>query len=198
MGKSQILRNVVAKYEVAKPDVHFRTHIFSMESVARDGNWSVEALSRWMASSLGLSEVDSESELLKTLNSLPPTIFGMDDVQRIFLRDVQGFSVLNSLFGIIQGTSDTHCWLLTCHLSTWDFLNSPSTPIQTNFFRSIVEVPPWSVHQVQHHFSTMVKKRSMDLNFTSLTRLNNPQSLHRAETAFWRILTDKSSRIRQK
>jgi hypothetical protein len=38
----------------------------------------------------------------------------------------------------------------------------------------------------------MVDKKKLSLDFSKLTTLNNPQAVHRAEMAFWRLLTDST------
>ena len=38
----------------------------------------------------------------------------------------------------------------------------------------------------------MVQHQNLELDFSNLTTLNNPQGVHRAEIYFWRLLTDST------
>ena len=184
MGKSAILDLVL------KAEQENSVHMFSVDNVIRNNTWSVTSLNQWILQSIGAS--DLEQDLITYLRSKPPTIFGIDDVHRLFLRDVSGFEVINYLFSIVQSTSDRHCWIMTCHLPTWSFLRSPSTPIQTDLFRSVIHLPPWSTSTLKEELTAMSLKHGVHLDFSSLSKISNEQALHRAEMAYWRLLFDAS------
>lgn len=183
MGKSSVLRMVMEQSDTP-------THLLKVEAIIRDGNWTVEKLGDWLCDGLGISRQDSLSKVYQSIENLPNAIIGIDDIQRVFLRDVQGFEVINQLFSIIQATSGKHCWIVSCHQPTWTFWDSLSTPIRTDFFQYRYTLKPWSVLEVRSAILNMISQRGLSLDFSTLTNLNNPQAVHRAEMAFWRLLTD--------
>ena len=185
MGKSTVLKMVLGQSSVP-------THLLKVEAIVRDGNWTVKTLLDWLCDGLNISRKNSLEEVCSAIEVLPNAIIGIDDIQRVFLRDVQGFEVVNQLFYIIQATCEIHCWIVSCHQPTWIFWDSPSTPIRTDFFQHRYTLKPWSVSEIRNVMFNMVTENKLSLDFSQLTTLNNPQALHRAEMAFWRLLTDST------
>ena len=185
MGKSSVLRMVMSQSETP-------THLLKVEDIVRDGNWTVKKLEDWLCDGLKIPRQESLAEVCTSIAQIPNSIIGIDDIQRVFLRDVQGFEVINQLFSIIQATSASHCWIVSCHQPTWTFWDSPSTPIRTDFFQYRYTLKPWSVLEVRSAIVNMIRQRNLSLDFSKLTTLNNPQAVHRAEMAFWRLLTDST------
>ena len=185
MGKSSVLTMIIDQSSTP-------THLLKVESIVRDGNWTVDKLRDWLCDGLNIPRQDSLAEVCSAIERLPNSIIGIDDIQRVFLRDVQGFEVINTLFSIIQATSVTHCWIASCHQPTWTFWDSPSTPIRTDFFQYRYTLKPWSVLEVRTAIVDMIEHKDLSLDFSRLTTLTNPQAIHRAEMAFWRLLTDST------
>ena len=138
MGKSSVLKMVMNQG-------YTTTHLLKVEAIVRDGNWTVKKLGDWLCDGLNIPRQDSLPAVCSAIENLPNSIIGIDDVQRVFLRDVQGFEVINQFFSIIQATSVMHCWIVSCHQPTWIFWDSPSTPIRTDFFQYRYTLKPWSV-----------------------------------------------------
>ena len=136
MGKSTVMKMVMEQSSVP-------THLLKVEAIVRDGDWTVTKLLDWLCDGLNIDRQDSLENVCSVIEGLPNAIIGIDDMQRIFLRDVQGFEVINQLFYIIQATCGVHCWIVSCHRPTWTFWDSPSTPIRTDFFNADV-LKPWS------------------------------------------------------
>ena len=185
MGKSTVLKMVMEQSSVP-------THLLKVEAIVRDGDWTVTKLLDWLCDGLNIPRQDSLENVCSAIEGLPNAIIGIDDMQRVFLRDVQGFEVINQLFYIIQATCGVHCWIVSCHRPTWTFWDSPSTPIRTEFFQHRYILEPWSVSEIRNVMFNMITEHKLSLNFSQLTTLNNPQALHRAEMAFWRLLTDST------
>lgn len=185
MGKSAILRRVLATSQHS-------THLLKVEDIIRDGQWTTTTLFKWLCDGLNIEPQDNVEDICDAINNLPNSLLGIDDIQRVFLRDVQGFEVINCLFSIVQATSICHCWIVTCHQPTWTFWDSPSTPIRTDFFRHRYTLSPWSVVQIKDAFGTMIQDQGLSMDFSGLTTIANPQGVHRAEMAFWRLLTDST------
>ena len=91
MGKSSVLKMVMNQ-------AHTTTHLLKVESIVRDGNWTVKKLGDWLCDGLNIPRQDSLTAVCAAIEKLPNSIIGIDDIQRVFLRDVQGFEVINQLF----------------------------------------------------------------------------------------------------
>ncbi|MAA77938.1 MAG: hypothetical protein CL916_01660 [Deltaproteobacteria bacterium] len=188
MGKSHLM-TLIKDEEYDIP-----IHSFLTEDIERNEYWNRLTVLRWIACSLEVDPdgIHTTQDVIETLKKRESTIFFLDNVHHVFLRIVEGFVVLDTLFTIIQETSNRHCWVLTCHLPTWRFITSPATPIQSNFFRTEVQIVPWSVQQLQETMKNYVEEKEYKLDFSSLTTLKNPQSVHRAQMSYWRLLSDAS------
>jgi hypothetical protein len=173
--------------EVAVP-----TYLLKVDMIERTETWNVETLVRWLCEGLKIPTETTPEAVCKAIENLPNSLIGIDDIQRVFLREVQGFEVVNELFAIIQGTSDKHCWIVSCHQPTWTFWDSPATPIRTDFFNHTYSLQPWSVLKMRSTLVDMTNHNGVELDFTSLSSINNSQAIHRAEMAFWRLLTDST------
>ena len=114
MGKSTVLRMVMEQSNAP-------AHLLKVETIVRDGDWTVKKLLDWLCDGLNIPRQDSLENVCSVIEGLPNGIIGIDDIQRIFLRDVQGFEVINQLFYIIQATCGVHCWIVSCHQPTWTF-----------------------------------------------------------------------------
>ena len=82
------------------------THLLKVEAIVRDGNWTVKK--DWLCDGLNVPRQDSLTAVCAAIETSQFNHW-IDDIQRVFLRDVQGFEVVNQLFSIIQATSDVHC-----------------------------------------------------------------------------------------
>ncbi len=184
MGKSGVLEMVLGQAQSSR--------LLKVNHIVRDEHWTVESMVHWLCEQLGLPKVDTIDTVYQTILSMPPTIIGVDDIQRVFLRDVKGFEVLSQLLSIIQATSTHHCWVLTCHSATWNFWNSPSTPIRVDFFTAVHTMPPVDVSTMRETIVEMLESNAVDVDFSTLSSLDNVQAIHRAQMAFWRLLRDSS------
>jgi len=185
MGKSAVLQDVLNQHAE-------QTHLLTVNHIIRDDNWTSETLMFWLCDELNLTRCSTLDSLCAEINNMPKAIIGIDDVQRIFLRDVQGFEVINQLFAIIQSTSGQHRWMLTCHLATWSFWESPSTPIRVDFFKTVHRIKPLLVSEIRTAMIQMCTNNNVSLDFSMLSALDNPQATHRAEMAYWRLLVDST------
>ena len=188
MGKSHLM-TLLQSEEYGIP-----THSFLTEEIERNESWNRLTVLRWIARSLNIEaeSIHTTQDVIEALQKRENTIFFLDNVHHVFLRIVEGFVVLDTLFTIIQETSNRHCWVLSCHLPTWRFITSPATPIQSNFFRTEVHIVPWSVQRLQSTMKSYIEEKEYELDFSSLTTLKNPQSVHRAQMSYWRLLADAS------
>ncbi len=185
MGKSAVLKRVLDSHGDS-------TKMLAVAHIVRDENWTTETLLVWLSEQFDVPPQQDFTTLSATVRSQPSMLIGIDDIQRVFLRGVQGFEVINRLFDFIQGTATKHCWLLTCHAATWNFLSSPSTPVRTDFLRHVFPMKPLSVSQVRSVILGSLAEQSLTIDFSTVSALDNPQSIYRSEMAFWRLLVDST------
>lgn len=185
MGKSAVLKRVLDNHTDS-------SKMLAVAHIVRDENWNTETLLVWLSEQFDLPPQQDFTTLSEMVLSQPSMLIGIDDIQRVFLRGVQGFEVINRLFYFIQGTATKHCWLLTCHAATWNFLSSPSTPVRTDFLRHVFPMKPLSVSQVRSVILGSLEQQSLTVDFSTVSALDNPQSIYRSEMAFWRLLVDST------
>lgn len=191
MGKSGVLEMVLANRTE-------NSRLLQVNHIVRDENWTVEAMLFWLCEQLNLSNTTNlqgehaVEEVCRAILDMPQTIIGVDDIQRVFLRDVKGFEVLSQLLSIIQATSTHHCWVVTCHSATWNFWNSPSTSIRVDFFTAVYTMHPLDVSTMRDTIVDMLETNGVEVDFSTLSSLDNVQAVHRAQMAFWRLLRDSS------
>ena len=185
MGKSAVLKEVLKLHDE-------QTHLLTVRHIIRDDDWTSETLMFWLCDELKLTRCSTLDSVCAEIKKMPSSIIGIDDVQRVFLRDVQGFEVINQLFSIIQSTSNRHRWILTCHLATWSFWEAPSTPIRVDFFKTVHKIKPLSVSNIRTAMIQMCSNNDVSLDFSMLSAIDNPQATYRAEMAYWRLLVDST------
>lgn len=66
----------------------------------------------------------STEDIIEYLNILPSKrIFVIENLQRLFLRKVDGFTVLKNFFEVISKTNKNIFWVTTCTLYSWSYID---------------------------------------------------------------------------
>jgi hypothetical protein len=151
---------------------------------------SVQAMvNRWF----GLEESADSRALVLHLRELEPKVIGIDDLHRLMLREVGGYEGMRWILGIFQATAHRHFWVASLHQHTWSFLFGAAAPINMDVFRASVRIGQLSSEEM----STWIKGRTtaagVGLDFSPLaSETEDPRTLRRIETAYWRLLSDES------
>ena len=178
MGKSDILRQVSA-LPISIPSVVYKT------------DDSISDICGWFHDMFHVSFQTTE-DVIQYLLQQPKQLICFDNFHHFFIRDVHGFAKLRDILSIMQATSDHHFWVISCHVHTWNFLRSTSTPLNLSIFRDVVFLEPWNISKIRKFFTTQIQNKNFQLDFSNLTTISTIQGVHMAENAYWRVLTDAS------
>jgi hypothetical protein len=161
-----------------------------------------EGARAWLASAvLGRSgkAPPSREELIDEISLLPgPRVFLVDDMERLFLREVGGFAALRIVLQVLHATSDEHFWVCGFHGPTWSYLRGVPGVFDPAFFQRVHALPLLGPEQLGRWLRTAAQQAELELSFDELagigpstieaTRLRN-----RAQAAYWRLLADSSA-----
>ena len=178
MGKSEILRQVSA-LPISIPVTVYKTD----DSIADICIWFQDMFH------VSFKNID---DIISYLLQEPKQLICFDNFHHFFIRDVHGFAKLRDILSIMQATSDHHFWVISCHVHTWNFLRSTSTPLNLSIFREVVFLEPWNISKIRHFFTTQIQNKNLQLDFSNLTTISSIQGKQIAENAYWRVLTDAS------
>ena len=74
---------------------------------------------------LGVTETNDLETLIESLNALSSKrIIVLEDIQKIYLRKVNGFGSLKMLFKLINNTHKNIFWLASCTIYAWNYLRN--------------------------------------------------------------------------
>lgn len=114
----------------------------------------LDSLFGFLSDILKDDKFESVEDIIEYLNKLPSKkIIIIENLQRMFLRKVDGFQVLNSFFEIISKTNKNIFWLSTCTLYSWDYLNK--TIHASDYFGFIINLKKLDEDQI----TNLVSKR---------------------------------------
>ena len=167
----------------------------------------------WLAEGLGLAPGDGEtegaapgSEALETLDhrlrqhleTYPPTVFAIDDLQFLMLRTVGGFDALQAVLSVLLGAAERHFWLVSFHQPSWVYLRDLAIDIAEDMFRVEIELLPWTAEQLREWLEDRTRRAGFIpvydrlLRWGVLRRETAGPALQRAMSAYWRLLVERS------
>jgi hypothetical protein len=77
----------------------------------------------WISGAIGVNEVKNLEELINLLNDLPSKkIIILEDIQKMYLRKINGFQSLRVLFELINNTHKNIFWVTSCTIYAWNYL----------------------------------------------------------------------------
>ena len=166
-----------------------------------------------VAEGLGLAPGDGEtegaapgSEALETLDhrlrqhleTYPPTVFAIDDLQFLMLRTVGGFDALQAVLSVLLGAAERHFWLVSFHKPSWVYLRDLAIDIAEDMFRVEIELLPWTAEQLREWLEDRTRRAGFIpvydrlLRWGVLRRETAGPALQRAMSAYWRLLVERS------
>ncbi len=161
-----------------------------------------ESARAWLAAAvLGRSAgpPPSREELIDEISLLPgPRVFLVDDVERLFLREVGGFAALRVVLQVLHATSDEHFWVCSFHGPTWSYLRGVPGVFDPAYFQRVHALPAVGPSELGRWLSTTAQQAELELSFDDLAGIG-PSTLeaarlrNRARAAFWRLLADSSA-----
>jgi len=158
---------------------------------------SPESVRRWLARKLGSDGAPTQEELLKLLDSAPPTVFVIEDAHMLFQRIVGGYDPLKECVEIMTASSERHFWVITFHQPTWKYLQGMGAQLKLDAFRDHVELKPLTASELREWLEGRAKRIELFPDYTPLVASDLQGSdrraaLHRAGSAYWRLIADAS------
>lgn len=115
-GTTSLISNFIATTEF-----HYKIFRIGFTQRILDDSELVLRISR----ESGQNETRDLENLIESLNGLPAKrIIILEDIQKIYLRRVDGFSCLRTLFQLINSTNKNIFWLASCTIYAWNFLDN--------------------------------------------------------------------------
>jgi hypothetical protein len=153
----------------------------------------------WLADRvLGRREPCSRVELIDEISLLPgPRVFLVDELERLFLREVGGFAALREVLQVMHATSDEHFWVVSFHGPTWAYLRGVPSVFDPAFFERVEAIEPVGPDALARWLGIAAQQAELELDFDELAGVG-PNTLEadrlrgRARAAFWRLLADAS------
>lgn len=97
---------------------------YSVVRIAAKENISTESgLLKLFHNSNKSENAESLDKLIQILNEGPKKVIVLEDLQNIYLRKVDGFAALQSLFQLITLTNQNVFWVTTTTIYTWSYLS---------------------------------------------------------------------------
>jgi hypothetical protein len=192
-GKTTLLtrlgRSLASEHQVS--ELHFEHPVDGPDGARA---WlAARVLERSDSTALSREELIDEISLLSG-----PRVFLVDDMERLFLREVGGFATLRAVLQVMHATSDEHFWICSFHGPTWSYLRGVPGVFDPAFFEGVYQLPLVGPDQLARWLATVVQQAELELGFDDLAGIG-PNTLEadrlrkRAELAYWRLLADASA-----
>jgi len=185
-GKGHFLRDVAEHLPGAPPVRRLtppETHLTGQEAVA------------WLTRACGGTAASEIRPAIESLKVLPPTVFLLDDLQRLLLRRVGGFQSLYDVLVVMRETGGRHFWVVTCHGPTWNFLHGVRDRIPLSVFRATLRLEPVRPESLCAWLEERTRAAGLEPSYGSLSQAGTLGSdpalaIQRATVAYWRLLAD--------
>jgi len=136
-------------------------------------------LLRALAPAFGFAQLpDSVERLCEQLEDGPERVVLLDEAHNVFLRMVDGYEAYDALVELVNRTCERVFWVLVFNSFTWRFLNESRGRV--HYFRKILEVPRFSVDEVQELVRLRNEKAGFALEFDELLLSEEDASRDRA------------------
>lgn len=152
--------------------------------------YDMPGLHHWMADELGLSLNDN---IVDALYGLESRIIVLDRLNFFFLRGMHGYDALYELSRIMQHTAHHHCWIVSIHLFSWNFLRSKAIPFKTDVFYSTLHIGEMNVQKCMQWSNACASEHDVKIDFTKLNpRYKTENFVKQVRKSYWRLLVDSS------
>ncbi|MEP1152219.1 MAG: hypothetical protein ABJH08_10875 [Balneola sp.] len=95
--------------------------------------WRIEQILSLMGSSFEVSDANRPETIVNAINAREERIVvNLEGIQKLYLRNINGFEALEALWLIISETKGKVFWVATCSRYAWEFLNK-TEGIETHF-----------------------------------------------------------------
>ncbi len=150
-------KSIFKNYDVCRFDVNNQT-IYEVESL-------LEILNKTFVKALHNQSFESLEELEEALNAQEKGVVCiLKDLQRLFIRTVDGFDCMERFLLFISRTASKVHWVISCTQYSWTYL-SRVVDVQ-NFTRQVVEMDNWNAEQIEEIILRRHRLSGYHLHFT--------------------------------
>ena len=90
----------------------------------KQSTWKIEQILSLLGSSFEVSDVNRPEHIVNAINAREEKIIvNLEGLQKLYLRNINGFEALDALWLIISETKGKVFWMTTCSRYAWEFLN---------------------------------------------------------------------------
>lgn len=118
------------------------THLLNQEHLSdekvvnidiKQSIWKIEQILSLMGTSFDVSDPNRPETIVNAINARDEKIVvNLEGLQKLYLRNINGFEALEALWLIISETKEKVFWVATCSRYAWEFLNKIEG-IETHF-----------------------------------------------------------------
>ena len=168
-----------------------------IEAITPMGHTKSEDAIRWLTSIANVEQVASREEAILALKKMPPTLFLLSNLNRLFLRAVGHYDGLDAVLEVMQATGRHHFWVVSFHEPAWSFLQGMGNVGHVNVFSQRIQLGGLSPADLSQWLDSQTRKAGIEAHFDALLHRKNSgpdqgRVLERTERAYWRLLTDAS------
>lgn len=99
----------------------------------KQSTWKIEQILSLLGSSFEVTDVNRPEHIVNAINAREERIVvNLEGLQKLYLRNINGFEALDALWLIISETKGKVFWMTTCSRYAWEFLNKIEG-IETHF-----------------------------------------------------------------
>ena len=191
-GKSRLLLKVPGLIEPVADGMPIRTLLLDQDIFDPD-----DALA-WLMRELTDQPMDrgmGPDDATRILETLPPTVFVIDDLHRCFLRAVGGFRGLRDVLTVMHAVSDQHFWICAFHGDNWAYLEGIGNAVNLGVFRERVQMRPLTASQMRDWLEAHTRAVGLEPQYDDLATegwmgADPERTRERARNAFFRLLAE--------
>lgn len=105
-----------------------RSEVFNESTVInleiKQSTWKMEQILSLLGKAFEIEDVNRPETVVNALNARDERIVvNLEGLQKLYLRNINGFDALEALWLIMSETKDKVFWIATCSRYAWEFLN---------------------------------------------------------------------------
>jgi len=139
-----------------------------------------------ICTAFGFEGIETRNELIKKIeNRRTRTIFIVENIHNIFVRNIHGFEAIESFWVLMASTRDKLFWVVTCSAFAWKFYEKMFGADQ--YFSHIVRTDNLDREMLEKSILTRHKATGFELTF-------EPGATTQRSRSFRKIMSDESEK----
>jgi hypothetical protein len=166
MGKTSLLNDVSQALSDDYPEMVVQ-HIELASRFGGDKFTGDTNVREFVADLFDLEDVpDNRADLCEKLRQLEPQVLLLDDCHHFFVREIGGFSGLDTFLEVVNLTDGVHYWVLTFNKYAWNYINRVRP--RKHYFGQVLDVRPWTEPEIQELIQRRNALAGREVSFTDL------------------------------